>query len=157
MAGVHCGIKKASNGEDVTLIVSDVPAVAVGVYTQNVFRAAPVLVDSDRTPSNSVRAIVANSGNANACTGETGMKNALRMTELTAEACSLDAEDVLVLSTGIIGEQLPMKKVAAGISLAAAALGSNEAALLSAARGIMTTDTHHKISTRRRSRSTGES
>ena len=147
-SGVHCGIKTASNCEDIMLIVSDRPALAVGVYTQNVFRAAPVLLDTERTPSESIRAIVANSGNANACTGEIGLKNALRMTELTADACAIEADDVLVLSTGIIGEQLPMSNIEQGIANAAAELSDSAEALERAARGIMTTDTHPKMATR---------
>ena len=148
VSGVHCGIKTASTCEDVTLIVSDRPATAAGVYTQNVFRAAPVLLDADRTPSKSIRAIVVNSGNANACTGEIGMRNAAKMTELTADACGVESGDVLVLSTGIIGEQLPMSNVEAGISKAASQLDDSAEALEKAARGIMTTDTHSKIATR---------
>ena len=147
-SGVHCGIKTASNCEDVTLIVSDRPAVAAGVYTQNVFRAAPVLLDAARTPSESIRAIVVNSGNANACTGELGMQNAIKMTELTADACGVDSGDVLVLSTGIIGEQLPMSNVESGIREGAARLADSTDALKKAARGIMTTDTHPKMATR---------
>lgn len=148
VSGVHCGIKKASDCEDVTLIVADVPSLAVAVYTQNAFRAAPVILDEDRTPSKTIRAIVANSGNANACTGETGRKNAIQMTELVADACSVNADDVLVLSTGIIGEHLPMKNIAAGIQSAAAALSTEDLSLESAARGIMTTDTHPKLASR---------
>ena len=148
VSGIHCGIKTASKSEDITLIVSDQPALAVGVYTQNVFRAAPVLVDQERTPSESVRVIIANSGNANACTGDRGMQNAIQMTELAANACFVNAQDVLVLSTGIIGEQLPMQNVSAGIATAAASLGDSRESLEQAARGIMTTDTHAKIATR---------
>ena len=76
LAGVHSGIKQASDTEDISLIVSDVPALAVGVYTRNLFRAAPVLLDESRTPSSSIRAIISNSGNANACTGERGEADA---------------------------------------------------------------------------------
>ncbi|MCA9215042.1 MAG: bifunctional glutamate N-acetyltransferase/amino-acid acetyltransferase ArgJ [Planctomycetales bacterium] len=148
-SGVHSGIKKASKREDIALILSDRPAVGVGVYTQNVFRAAPVLLDVERTPSTSIRAVVANSGNANACTGEVGMQNALRMTEIAAAACEVNASDVLVLSTGIIGEQLPMETVERGIEAAAKSLGDSTDSLESAARGIMTTDTHHKIASKR--------
>jgi len=143
-AAVHSGIK-TKNTEDITLIVSDGPCVAAGVYTKNQVVAAPVVLDRERTPSANIRAVVVNSGNANACTGELGMQNAKRMTQLVAEAIDCDPEHVLVMSTGIIGEQLPMDKVEAGIASASQGLGNSEEHLHAAARGIMTTDTRMKI------------
>ena len=86
--GVHCGIKQQSQQEDVTLIVSDSAATAAGVYTQNVIRAAPVELDASRTPANDIRAIIVNSGNANACTGAQGDQDAIRMTQMVAEVCA---------------------------------------------------------------------
>src|SRR5690606_33264382 len=115
-AGVHAGIKRNPAKEDVTLIVADAPAVAAGVYTQNLVYAAPVAYDRERTPSAQVRCIVVNSGNANACTGERGLNDAREMARLAAETCGASADQALVMSTGIIGEFLPMEKVTAGIS-----------------------------------------
>jgi len=153
-AGVHCGIKRKAERRDLTLIVADRPSVGVGVYTQNAVFAAPVALDRGRTPSDKIRLIVANSGNANACTGERGMADAVRMAESAAECCGCDPEEVLVLSTGIIGEFLPMEKIERGIQAAAGQLGDDESHLVAAAQGLMTTDTHHKL--RGRTLSMGE-
>ncbi len=147
MAGVACGIK-ASQKLDVSLIVSDSPAAAAGVYTQNLVCAAPVVLDRKRTPSDQIRVVVINSGNANACTGERGDRDAQQMAVLAAEVCGARPEQVLVLSTGIIGEFLPMEKVAMGVRDAAGRLGSDEASLVSAATGMLTTDTTHKLAGR---------
>jgi len=92
--------------------------------------------------------VVVNSGNANACTGERGLADAREMARLAAEAAGAEADQALVLSTGVIGHYMPMDKIAQGIKLAAAQLGSDEEALLSAARGMMTTDTVHKLAGR---------
>ncbi len=148
VAGVHCGLKRDLRKQDLTLVVSEVPAVAVGVYTQNLVFAAPVALDRSRTPSDRIRVVVANSGNANACTGERGLKDAHEMARLAAEAAGAEGDQALVLSTGVIGHYMPMDKIAEGIKLAAAQLGSDEDALLSAARGMMTTDTVHKLAGR---------
>jgi len=92
--------------------------------------------------------VAINSGNANACTGERGDRDAARMAELAAEACGAKGAEALVLSTGIIGEFLPMEKIAAGIQAAAGQLANDEAALVAAARGMLTTDTRHKLAER---------
>jgi len=147
-AGVHCGIKKSPQKLDLSLVVSDTPATAAGVYTQNLVFAAPVALDRQRTPGDRIRAVVINSGNANACTGQRGDRDAQRMAEMAAEACGAAANQALVLSTGIIGEFLPMEKIAAGVRAAAGQLGSDEASLISAARGMLTTDTTHKLAGR---------
>ena len=146
LAGVHCGIKQSSDREDVVLITSNTPCVAAGVYTQNQVVAAPVLLCRQRTPNVGTRAVITNSGNANACTGQTGMLNAERMLSDTAAAIGCKPEQVLVMSTGIIGEQLPMEAVSQGIANAAKGLNSDESALHSAARGFLTTDTREKLS-----------
>ena len=146
--GVHCGIKQQSQQEDVTLIVSDSAATAAGVYTQNVIRAAPVELDASRTPANNIRAIIVNSGNANACTGTQGDQDAIRMTQMVAEVCHIPAESVLVMSTGIIGTLLPMDCVQTGIQAAAQDLASSLQHWEAAARGIMTTDLVPKMSGR---------
>ncbi|MFW6171993.1 MAG: bifunctional glutamate N-acetyltransferase/amino-acid acetyltransferase ArgJ [Planctomycetota bacterium] len=145
VAGVHAGIKRSAEKFDLSLIVGVEPCVAAGVYTQNRVFAAPVAVDRQRTPGDHIRVLVANSGNANACTGERGLQDALEMAGLAARACNAAPEQALVLSTGLIGEYLPMEKISAGIALAAHHLGHDEAALLNAARGILTTDRHEKI------------
>lgn len=155
-SGVYAGIKQDPNKLDLALIVSDRPAAAAGVYTQNLVCAAPVRFDRARTPSDAMRVVAINSGNANACTGERGDRDAARMAELAAAACGARAEQALVLSTGVIGEFLPMEKIAAGISAAAGRLADGESALLSAARGMMTTDTRPKVASRSLSLSSGE-
>lgn len=148
MSAVHAGLKRHPEKEDMSLIVCDKHATAAGVYTTNLVHAAPVAIDRARTPSDRFRALVINSGNANACTGERGMNDALRMGLLAAQAVEATAEETLVMSTGVIGEFLPMDKIAAGIAAAAAILNNNEAALLLAARGILTTDRGPKIISR---------
>jgi glutamate N-acetyltransferase/amino-acid N-acetyltransferase len=107
--------------------------------------AAPVAVDRERTPSDKIRVVVVNSGNANACTGQRGLTDARAMAELAAEACGATEDQALVMSTGVIGEYLPMDKIAAGIQRGAAGLAGGEDAFLAAARGILTTDKSHKV------------
>ena len=136
--GVHGGLKP-DNEKDVALIVADAPAVAAGVFTKNRVCAPVVLVCRGNISDHTAQAIVVNSKNANACTGEVGLANARQMTGLVGEALGIDPSLVLVASTGVIGQQLPMDKITNGISLAAAALepnGGHDAAL-----AIMTTDT----------------
>lgn len=147
-AGVAAGIKRDASKEDVTLIVADEPAVAAGVYTTNLVFAAPVEVDRGRTPMDNFRVLVANSGNANACTGSRGRDDALAMASQAAAAVGASASQALVMSTGIIGHFLPMQKIAAGIEAAKSRLGNDATAFLAAARGICTTDKSHKIAWR---------
>ncbi len=142
-AGVTCGIK-ASGKPDLSLIIADSPVVAAGVYTQNQIVAAPVVLCRLRTPSNSIRAVVANSGNANACTGGQGMTDAKEMCELVAKQLGCDAEQVLVMSTGVIGQNLPMDAVRTGIHAAGKALGDDLAAFQRSADAIRTTDRDRK-------------
>ncbi|GIW90102.1 MAG: arginine biosynthesis bifunctional protein ArgJ [Pirellulaceae bacterium] len=145
LTGVSCGIKQKPGVEDLTLIVADKPCVAAGVYTQNVVRAAPVEWDRRLTPSDRIRAVVANSGNANACTGPQGWQDTVEMARLTAEAIGAEPDQVLVMSTGMIGDPLPMEKIRRGIRLAADSLGEDTEVFLRAARGILTTDRSEKI------------
>ena len=140
-AGLHAGIK-AADAKDVALIVTDTPATAAGVFTKNSVTAAPVLVCREHLSDGHAQAVIVNSGNANACTGEVGMTNARRMAAATAEQLGIDANLVLVSSTGVIGQQLPMDKIESGIQAAASALSSEGGA--DAAEAIMTTDTHPK-------------
>ena len=148
LAGVHCRIKRDPQKNDLVLVVSGVPAVAAGVYTQNVVHSATVALDRSRTPSDRIRAVVINSGVANACTGRRGMEDARKMAALAAAACGAEEDQALVMSTGVIGEFLPMKKIEQGIASAAGLLGSDEESLLAAARGMMTTDTVPKLAGR---------
>jgi glutamate N-acetyltransferase/amino-acid N-acetyltransferase len=141
-------LKRNPQKEDLALIVSGTPAVAAGVYTQNRVFAAPVALDRSRTPNDHTRVVVINSGNANACTGERGLEDARQMASLAAGAIGAADNESLVLSTGIIGEFMPMDKIRAGILLAAERLADDEAALVGAARGMLTTDTVHKLATR---------
>ena len=119
---------------------------AAGVYTTNLVRAAPVLFDRARTPGTGFRAVAVNSGNANACTGERGLADAQRMAAITGGLIGVGAESVLVLSTGVIGEFLPLEKIERGLGLVAGRLGHDAEATVSAARGMMTTDTRPKLS-----------
>lgn len=139
-AGVHCGIKRRRN--DIALIVSEVDAAAAGVFTTNTVKAHCVLSNKEHLKDGLARAIVANSGNANACNGEQGWKDAGRMVDLAAEALGVPHRRVLSASTGVIGVLLPMEKIATGIASAAAILHEGSAA--DAAEGIMTTDTYSK-------------
>ncbi|MFO0820594.1 MAG: bifunctional glutamate N-acetyltransferase/amino-acid acetyltransferase ArgJ [Pirellulales bacterium] len=148
LASVSCGIKRDASRPDFTMIHCPRGATAAGVYTQNLVFAAPVAYDRARTPSADIRVLAINSGNANACTGERGMRDAAAMANYAAAACGAQADQALVMSTGIIGEFLPMEKIAAGAKAAAAQLGDDEQAFLAAARGIMTTDKFHKIAAR---------
>jgi len=143
-AGVTAGIKK--NGKrDVSLIVADGGAVpAASVFTLNSMAAAPVLVSRSHVSSGRIRAIVVNSGNANACTRENGLADAHAMARAAADALGCEASDVLVASTGVIGVAMPMDAVLAGISDAAEGLDSSQAAGDAAAEAIMTTDTFLK-------------
>src|SRR5436190_10258866 len=147
-AGIHAGIKRNPNKEDLTLVHCPDGAVAAGVYTTNLVFAAPVAFDRQRTPSSDIRVIVVNSGNANACTGERGLSDAREMARLAAEAVGGKNHQALVMSTGVIGQFLPMEKIAAGVFVAARQLGTDEAAFTAAARGILTTDKGVKIASR---------
>ncbi|TWU10508.1 bifunctional glutamate N-acetyltransferase/amino-acid acetyltransferase ArgJ [Allorhodopirellula heiligendammensis] len=142
-AGATGGIK-ASGKSDVSLIVSDRPCVAAAVTTTNQVFAAPVQICRERTPRATCRAVITNSGNANACTGQEGIDDAIAMCGQVAKLIGCDAEDVLVMSTGVIGQRLPMEKVQRGIELASEALGSSERDFLAAADAICTTDSYRK-------------
>lgn len=148
VAGVHCGIKKNSAKQDLTLLVSEPGAAAAGVYTTNLVFAAPVGLDRARTPGGDFRVVVINSGNANACTGPQGDADAQEMARLAAAAVGARPEQALVMSTGVIGFYLPMDKIAPGIQAAAQRLGATEDHIIGAARGMLTTDTVYKAASR---------
>lgn len=144
-AGVACGIKK-TGALDLAMVVSDRPCVAAAVFTTNKIQSPAVTFDRGllgRQPDR-VRALVINSGCANAITGEQGHQDATTMSRLGAEALGDAAAGVFVMSTGVIGQHLPMDNVAAGIQAASAALQSAVEAGHAAARAIMTTDTRPK-------------
>src|SRR5580704_9014959 len=148
-AGVAAGLRpKEPQRLDLALIVSDVPAAAAGVFTQNRVCAAPIHVCRQRLPSSAIRGVVICSGNANACTGQRGLDDARRMTAVAAEAIRCGAEQMLVCSTGVIGRHLPMEQIEPGIRAAGNNLGSDKLSLERAARAILTTDTTIKVRTR---------
>jgi glutamate N-acetyltransferase/amino-acid N-acetyltransferase len=147
-AGVHCGIKKNPQKEDLALIQCPGGAVAAGVYTTNRVVAAPVVLDRQRTPAADIRIVVVNSGNANACTGERGMQDAQQMARHAAKAVSANENQALVMSTGVIGQFLPMDKIASGVAAAAGKLAADEPSFLAAARGLLTTDKGVKVASR---------
>jgi len=115
-AGVTaCGIKSDASIKDLGILASDVPCVAAGTFTTSSTRAAPVMVCQERLKSGKAQAVIVNSGNANCATGELGLLNAYRMTEYAARRLGLENELVLCSSTGIIGRQLPIEKIQAGV------------------------------------------
>ncbi len=134
-AGVHCGLKYRK--PDLALLVSDRPAAAAGVFTTNRVQAAPVRYSRRVVQNGEARAVVVNSANANACTGEQGDRDAEQMARLTGRALGMDPGQVLVASTGVIGVPLPMDRVRAGILSAAGELGPEAGDAPSA---ILTTD-----------------
>ncbi len=142
-AGVPCGLKP-DNSLDFALFVSEKPCTAAGVFTTNQIKSATVICNQNKlkTHSESIRAVAINSKNANACTGEQGVKNALKTGHYIASKIGCDPNEVLVMSTGVIGEQLPMDAIRRGVDLAWCDLGDHWEA---AARAIMTTDTRPKL------------
>ncbi len=151
-SGVFCDIKRLGTGKgsnkgqkrDLALIVSEVPATVAGMFTTNQVCAAPVKVCAERVKQGVAQAIVVNSGNANACTGKQGLKNAREMTALLAKLLHMPAEHVLVGSTGRIGVTMPMTNVKRGILEAAQLLGNAPAQGDEACEAIMTSDTRPK-------------
>lgn len=146
-AAVHAGFRRNPERRDLALVVADEPAAVAGVFTRNLFCAAPVALDRAHIAASSgrARAVVVNSGIANAATGEPGMRNAERTAEELAGILGCPAEQVLVASTGVIGQHLDMGVMEAGLPLVVGALGrDDEGNDLAAAQGIMTTDTKPK-------------
>ncbi len=140
-AGVPAGLKRSGN-RDLCLLVSQRPAECSAVYTTNAMAAAPIGVTREHLADGRTRAVVINAGNANACTGAAGANDARAMAAATASALALEAHDVGVASTGVIGVPLPMEKILAGIAAAANEL--DNASGDAAAEAIMTTDTFSK-------------
>jgi glutamate N-acetyltransferase/amino-acid N-acetyltransferase len=151
-SGVFCDIKRLGTGKgsqkgkkrDLALIVSEVPATVAGMFTTNQICAAPVKVCAERVRRGEAQAIVVNSGNANACTGKQGMKDAREMTAVLAKQLHMPEEQVLVGSTGRIGVTMPMANVKSGILHAAQLLGHSPRQAEEAAEAIMTSDTKPK-------------
>ena len=139
--GVHCGVRKNRSKSDLAAIVSDVPCAAAAVFTTNKVKAAPLHVTKEHLENLTAQAVIVNSANANACAPH-GYENAVRMADALAQALGLPAADVIVASTGVIGEELNIAAIEAGVPRLAAALsplGSD-----AAAQAILTTDLYKK-------------
>ena len=137
-AGVHCGIRKNKTKKDLALLYSEVPCAAAAVYTKNLVKGAPITVTRENLADGRAQAVLCNSGNANTCNAD-GPAVARRMRELAADACGIDARDVIVASTGVIGQRLDVSPIEASVGALKDALspdGSRDAA-----EAIMTTDT----------------
>lgn len=143
-AGIVAGLKKSGN-KDLALIYTETPAAVAGTFTQNKVAAAPVHVSKLTVKNGTAHAVISNAGCANACTGDEGLKNAHNMGEVTAKTLGCKPEEVIVGSTGVIGVQLPMDTITAGIPKVAAELSPTGSADASAA--ILTTDTKSKTAT----------
>ena len=136
-AGIHCGLRKNKTAKDLALIVSDVAASAAAVYTLNLVKGAPLLVTKDNIADGKAQAILCNSGNANTCNAD-GIDISNQMCSLCAKELNIPAADVIVASTGVIGQPLPIAPIAAGMPSLVAELGYDKSR--DAAQAIMTTD-----------------
>jgi len=145
-AGVACGLKK-NNLRDLGLIYSETAANVAGVFTRNLVQAAPVLLDRQRITAGVCRALIVNSGNANCCTGDQGMQAAMRMAKSAADGLDVSEDEVLVASTGVIGEPLPVGKIESAIPGLVDAMRTD--GVINLAEAIMTTDTVPKFISRR--------
>ena len=138
--GIHCGIRKNKTKRDIALIYSTVPAAAAAVYTQNLVKGAPLIVTKEHIADGCAQAMICNSGNANTCNAN-GIEIAEQMSDLLAKELKISAKDVIVASTGVIGQPLNITPIAEGIPALVAGLGDNSHY---ACEGIMTTDTKPK-------------
>ena len=136
--GIHCGIRKNKSKPDLAMIYSESPCAAAAVYTRNLVKGAPILVTKENLKNGQAKAVICNSGNANTCNAD-GVEKARAMCELTGKALGIDPQDVVVASTGVIGQPLPLEPIAAGIPELAQTLSPEGS--LGAATAIMTTDT----------------
>ena len=139
--GIHCGIRKNRTKKDLALIVSEVPAAAAATYTTNLVKGAPLTVTKAHIADGYARAVICNSGNANTCNAD-GIEVAEKMSALLADALAIDPTDVVVASTGVIGQPLNIEPIAAGIPALIDSLSADGSD--AAAEGIMTTDTIKK-------------
>ena len=143
-AGIHVGVKtKKVEKKDLALIVSDVMCSAAAVYTTNAVKAAPILIDKLHLADGKAQAIIANSGNANACAPK-GEENAEKMCDVSAKALGLSPENVVVSSTGVIGQTLNVSVIEEGVPTLVSSLSHTAAGSDAAAHAIMTTDTVKK-------------
>ena len=140
-SGIHCGIRKNKTKKDLSLIYSEQLASAAAVYTTNLVKGAPLTVTKKHIANGKAQAVICNSGNANTCNAN-GIEIAEGMSELVAQQLNINAEDIVVASTGVIGQPLDLEPIAAGIPSLAKALSKDGGA--NAAEGIMTTDTVQK-------------
>jgi len=140
----YCGIKTIKDSLDLGIISSEYPSTGAALFTTNKIYAAPVKLSRKVAQKGRIRAFVVNSGNANACTGEQGYRDAEEMARIAAKCLKISEDEILIASTGIIGRSLPMDKVATGIKTAASSLGNTPAHGNNMARAIMTTDTKQK-------------
>ena len=140
-AGIHCGIRRNQSKRDLALIYSAVPASAAAVYTSNLVKGAPLTVTKAHLADGKAQAVICNSGNANTCNAD-GVAVAEEMSALTAAQLHIAPQDVIVASTGVIGQILPIDTFETAIPAAYEALSAHGGA--DAARAIMTTDTHSK-------------
>ena len=140
-AGVHCGIRKNKTKKDLSLIYSEVPASAAAVYTTNLVKGAPLTVTKANLADGRAQAVICNSGNANTCNAD-GIEIAQAMCGMVGEALGIPASDVIVASTGVIGQPLDLAPIRAGVPVLAKELSPAGGA--AAAEGIMTTDTLRK-------------
>ena len=145
-SGIEAGIKEAGK-KDLALLFSEVPAVAAGVFTKNVFKAAPVLLDIKRMRKGMAQAVIINSGNANAATGRDGYGDALEMARAVARRIGIGEELVLVASTGVIGKRLPLEKVIGHVDRLVVSL--KPSGIPDAEEAIMTTDSYPKMEYRK--------
>jgi glutamate N-acetyltransferase/amino-acid N-acetyltransferase len=136
--GVHCGIRKNVKKPDLAMIFSETPCTAAAVYTKNLVKGAPILVTKENLKDGRAQAVICNSGNANTCNAD-GVQKAMKMCSLTADALGIRPRDVIVASTGVIGQVLPMEPIESAIPVLAASLTARGSE--NAARAIMTTDT----------------
>ena len=139
-SGIHCGIRRNRQKRDLSLIVSETPASAAAVYTTNLVKGAPLTVTKQNISNGIAQAVICNSGNANTC-NENGIEIAEKMCGLVQEHTGIPAGDVIVASTGVIGQPLDITPIANGMHELVSALGDNSGY---AAEGIMTTDTVKK-------------
>ncbi|MDR1574996.1 MAG: bifunctional glutamate N-acetyltransferase/amino-acid acetyltransferase ArgJ [Treponema sp.] len=142
--GVWCGIKASSKKRDLALIYSEKRCTAAAMFTTNRVQAASVLVSREHLRGGMLRAIIANSGNANACTGEAGLDAARRMAELAADEFAISPKEVAVASTGVIGVPLPIAAIEHSSGALANSIRGDEAGHAAALEAIMTTDTRRK-------------
>lgn len=144
-AGLRAGVKPGKTNKDMAMIYSTVPAVSAGVFTRNVVKAAPVLIDQKIVKEyETAKVVVINSGNANACTGAQGLENVKATQKEAAKVLSIKEEEVLVCSTGVIGQQLPVDVIIKGCGMLAGVLSESLDGGEDAAEAILTTDTCKK-------------